>query len=144
MSAIIALAHDVLVMLAVYAVFRVPLNNSFIAAMLTIVGYSINDTIIIFDRIRENKGKMHSDDSHIIDESINQTLGRSINTSLTTLIMIVLLYVLGVEAVKEFAFPLIIGIASGTYSSIFIASPLWYELRKLKKNPNKKVKPKTI
>jgi preprotein translocase SecF subunit len=143
MSAIIALAHDVLVMLAVYAVFRVPLNNSFIAAMLTIVGYSINDTIIIFDRIRENKGKMHSDDEHIIDESINQTLGRSINTSLTTLIMIVLLYILGVEAVKEFAFPLIIGIASGTYSSIFIASPLWYELRKLKKNPNKKVKPKT-
>jgi preprotein translocase SecF subunit len=143
MSAIIALAHDVLVMLAVYAVFRVPLNNSFIAAMLTIVGYSINDTIIIFDRIRENKGKMHSDDSHIINESINQTLGRSINTSLTTLIMIVLLYVLGVDAVKEFAFPLIIGISAGTYSSIFIASPLWYELRKLKKNSNKKVKPKT-
>lgn len=143
MSAIIALAHDVLVMLAVYAVFRVPLNNSFIAAMLTIVGYSINDTIIIFDRIRENKGKMHSDDDHIIDESINQTLGRSINTSLTTLIMVVLLYVLGVDAVKEFAFPLIIGISAGTYSSIFIASPLWYELRKLKKNSNKKVKPKT-
>ncbi len=143
MSAVAALVHDVLVMLAVYAVFRIPLNNSFIAGMLTIVGYSINDTIVVFDRIRENKGKMHADDTKIINESVNQTLGRSINTSVTTLIMIVLLYVLGVASVKQFAFPLIIGIASGTYSSIFIASPLWYEMRKLKKHTNKKIKPKT-
>lgn len=143
MSAIIALTHDVLIMFTVYAVFRVPLNNSFIAAILTIIGYSINDTIIIFDRIRENKGKMHSDDEQIIDDSINQTLGRSINTSLTTLIMIIFLYILGVDSVKQFSFPLIVGIAAGTYSSIFIASPLWYEFRKLKSTTKKKVKPKT-
>ncbi|WP_083258453.1 protein translocase subunit SecF [Cellulosilyticum sp. I15G10I2] len=143
MSAVAALVHDVLIMLAVYAVFRIPLNNSFIAGMLTIVGYSINDTIIVFDRIRENKGKMHADDAKIIDESVNQTLTRSINTSITTLIMIVLLYILGVQSVKQFAFPLIIGIAAGTYSSIFIASPLWYELRKLKRHSNKTTKPKT-
>lgn len=133
MSAILALVHDVLIMLTVYAVFRIPLNNSFIAGMLTIVGYSINDTIIVFDRIRENKGKMRSDDAEVINKSIKQTLTRSINTSITTLIMIVLLYVLGVDSVKQFAFPLIIGILAGTYSSIFIASPLWYEMKKIKK-----------
>lgn len=142
-SAVIALVHDVLVMLAVYAVFRVPLNNSFIAAMLTIIGYSINDTIIVFDRIRENKGKMQSDSVRIIDDSINQTLGRSINTSLTTLVMIVLLYIIGVESVKQFAFPLMVGITSGTYSSICVASPLLYEMRKLKHTTQNKVKPKT-
>ena len=143
MSAVIALVHDVLIMLTVYAVFRVPLNNSFIAGMLTIVGYSINDTIIVFDRIRENKGKMHAEDDQMIDTSINQTMGRSINTSITTLIMIVLLYIIGVESVKQFAFPLIVGIISGTYSSVCVASPLWYELRKLKMNIGKKSKPKT-
>lgn len=142
-SAVAALVHDVLIMLTVYAVFRIPLNNSFIAGMLTIVGYSINDTIIVFDRIRENKGKMHADDGAIIDASINQTITRSINTSITTLIMIVLLYILGVESVKQFAFPLIIGVLAGTYSSIFIASPLWFEMRKLKKKMNKKPSPKT-
>ncbi|MDF2612879.1 MAG: protein-export rane protein SecF [Clostridia bacterium] len=142
-SAVIALLHDVLVMLAVYAVFRIPLNNSFIAAMLTIVGYSINDTIIVFDRIRENKGKTHSDPVTVIDDSINQTIGRSINTSLTTVIMVVLLYIIGVNSVKQFALPLIVGIISGTYSSIFVASPLWFEMRKLKHTTQKKVKPKT-
>lgn len=140
-SAVIALAHDILVMLSVYAIFRIPLNNSFIAAMLTIVGYSINDTIIIFDRIRENKAKFglknHRDANiTLVDESISQTIGRSIATSITTVIMVVLLFVLGKESVKEFAFPLMIGIVAGTYSSIFIASPIWYELtnRKSKKN----------
>ncbi|PHV71643.1 protein translocase subunit SecF [Sporanaerobium hydrogeniformans] len=142
-SAVIALMHDVLIMLAVYSVFRIPLNNSFIAAMLTIVGYSINDTIIIFDRIRENKGKMITDHIDIINTSINQTLSRSIYTSLTTLIMIVLLFILGADSVKQFAFPLIIGIVAGTYSSIFIASPLWYIMSKSKKNKKKNGKPKT-
>jgi preprotein translocase SecF subunit len=112
-----------------YAVFRVPVNNSFIAAMLTIIGYSINDTIIVFDRIRENKGRMRNDDVEIVNTSINQTLTRSINTSLTTLIMVALLYFLGTSSVKEFAFPLLIGILAGTYSSIFIASPIWYEMK---------------
>lgn len=135
MSAVAALIHDVLIMFTVYAVFRVPLNNSFIAAMLTIVGYSINDTIVVFDRIRENKTKIGLKDhdgasAELVDRSVSQTIGRSINTSLTTIVMVVLLYLLGTESVREFAFPLIIGVASGTYSSIFIASPLWYDLTK--------------
>lgn len=147
-SAVLALVHDVFILIGVYALFRIPINNSFIAAMLTIVGYSINDTIIIFDRIRENKGKMQGDDELIINTSIKETLGRSINTSLTTVVMVILLFIIGTESVKQFAFPLVIGILSGTYSSIFVASPLWYEMRKYgHKHPknaagNKKLKPK--
>lgn len=136
-SAVLALLHNVLIMLGVYALFRIPLNNSFIAAMLTIIGYSINDTIIIFDRIRENKGRIKGSDEEVIDASVGQTVTRSINTSITTLVMVVLLFVLGVSSVKEFAFPLVIGIIAGTYSSIFIASPLWYEMRKFQRNYNK-------
>ena len=132
-SAVLALAHDVLVMLTIYAVFRIPLNNSFIAAMLTIVGYSINDTIIVFDRIRENKARKGTKGdkaipAELINNSISQTLSRSICTSITTLVMVVLLYILGTDQVKEFALPLIVGIAAGTYSSIFVASPLWFDL----------------
>lgn len=147
MSAIAALIHDVFVMLAVYAIFRVPLNNSFIAAILTIVGYSINDTIIVFDRIRENKVKRgvkehEASPMDLVDGSISQTIGRSISTSFTTIVMVVLLFILGTESVKEFAFPLIVGIAAGTYSSIFIASPIWYDLTHFyaKKNPKQKRK----
>lgn len=136
-SAVLALLHNVLIMLGVYALFRIPLNNSFIAAMLTIIGYSINDTIIIFDRIRENKGRIKGSDEEIIDASVGQTVTRSINTSITTLVMVVLLYFLGVSSVKEFAFPIVVGIIAGTYSSIFIASPLWYEMRKFQKKHNK-------
>lgn len=133
-SAIIALVHDLLVMLTVYAVFQVPVNNSFIAAMLTILGYSINDTIVVFDRIRENKktGK-YKDYETLADVSITQTMSRSINTAFTTLITIVAIYILGVSAIQEFAFPLIIGIVSGAYSSIFIASPIWVMLEKKNK-----------
>lgn len=143
-SAVIALAHDILVMLSVYAIFRIPLNNSFIAAMLTIVGYSINDTIIIFDRIRENRAKVGVKNNDVaivalVDESISQTIGRSIATSVTTVIMVVLLFLLGKESVKEFAFPLMIGILAGTYSSIFIASPIWYELTNRKSKKGKTV-----
>ena len=140
-SAVAALVHDVLVMLAVYAIFRVPLNNSFIAAMLTIVGYSINDTIVVFDRIRENKVRRGLKENELasielVDDSVNQTVGRSVSTSFTTIIMVILLFILGTDSVREFAFPLIIGILSGTYSSIFIASPLWYDLtsHSVKKN----------
>lgn len=149
MSAVAALIHDVCIMLAVYAIFRVPLNNSFIAAMLTIVGYSINDTIVVFDRIRENKVKRGVKEHEgapidLVDDSINQTVGRSVSTSFTTIIMVILLFILGTDSVKEFAFPLIIGIAAGTYSSIFVASPIWYDLTHLhaKKEPkqNKKLK----
>ena len=128
-SAIAALSHDVLVMLAVYIIFRVPINNSFIAAILTILGYSINATIVVFDRIRENKKfvKRHETE-HLINSSVTQTLARSINTSLTTLIAITCVYFYGVTSVREFAFPLIIGILCGAYSSVCFAGSVWHTL----------------
>ncbi len=130
-SAIVALVHDVLIALTVYSLFRIPINSSFVAAMLTIVGYSINDTIVVFDRIRENLKSVNKKDyKALVNDSISQTLVRSINTSFTTLIAIVTLYVLGVEAIKDFALPLIVGVLAGTYSSIFIASPIWFMLKK--------------
>ncbi len=125
-SAVIALAHDMLVMIAIYAIFRFPVNTSFIAAILTILGYSINATIVIFDRIRENTRFLKKETfADIVDKSIWQSMGRSINTSLTTLITIVMVYILGVPSIKDFALPLIIGIVAGTYSSIFIAGQFW-------------------
>lgn len=142
-AAVIALLHDVLIGIAVYSIFKVPVNSSFIAAMLTIVGYSINDTIVVFDRIRENIKKMRkSKYEEIVDLSISQTLVRSINTSVTTLFAISALYIFGVEAIRDFAFPLIVGVLAGTYSSIFIASPVWVMLKSIKGdvnyyNPNK-------
>ncbi len=142
-SSVFALVHDVLIMVGVYAAFRLPINNSFVAAVLTIIGYSINNTVVVFDRIRENKGKMPSDDETIVDISTNQTLGRSINTSITTLVMVILLYVFGVSSVKEFALPLIVGIVAGTYSSIFIASPIMYDLTRISKNRKDKEQPKS-
>lgn len=135
-AALIALFHDVLITLAVYVVFDIPVNTPFIAAILTIVGYSINDTIVIFDRIRENSRSMRrAKPQEIANKSINQTLARSINTSLTTLIVIGAVNVF-VPTVREFSFPLLIGIACGAYSSIFIASPIWVILRR--KNFEKK------
>jgi preprotein translocase subunit SecF len=124
--AIIALIHDVAMMTAFMLFTQTMLNSTYIAAMLTIIGYSLNDTIVIFDRIRENFKKFRNlTRSDIIDRSIWETLRRSINVSLTSLVTITVLYILGVQSLKEFAFPLIIGIISGGYSSIFIASPLW-------------------
>lgn len=138
-AAIGALIHDVLITLSVYAIFDIPVNSSFIAAMLTIVGYSINDTIIVFDRIRENNHSMRrSNPTEIANKSINKTLARSINTSLTTLIIIGAVNVF-VPTVREFSFPLLIGIAAGAYSSIFIASPIWVILKN-KMNKKKSVK----
>ncbi|HKL43567.1 MAG TPA: protein translocase subunit SecF [Clostridia bacterium] len=130
LSAIIALIHDVLILLAVYSIFSIPMNSSFIAAILTIVGYSINDTIVVFDRIRENVKRMKRKDSfEIASISIDQTILRSIFTSLTTLIVIGSLFVYGTPAVREFATPLLAGVLAGTYSSIFIASPVWAILK---------------
>jgi len=130
LAAVIALIHDVLILLSIYAIFRISVNSSFIAAILTIVGYSINDTIVVFDRVRENvkreKGKSHFE---VADMSISQTITRTINTSLTTLVVIGSLFVFGVSSIREFAFPLLAGVAVGTYSSIFIASPVWALLR---------------
>ncbi len=131
LAAVIALVHDVFVVFAVYSILFIPINNSFVAAMLTIVGYSINDTIVLFDRVRENQKSMKRGDYRgVINKSISQTISRSINTSLTTFIMVFVLNLLGVPAIKEFALPLMVGILSGTYSSIFIASPLWYMFKK--------------
>ncbi len=131
LSSIIALLHDVLVVLAFYAVARVSVSNTFVACMLTIVGYSINATIVIFDRIRENMATMtHKDDlKDIVDKSVTQTMSRSIFTSLTTFIMVAVLYVLGVTSIRDFALPLMVGIVCGAYSSICLAGSLWYVLR---------------
>ncbi len=137
LAAITALMHDVLIGLSVYSILRIPVNSSFIAAMLIIVGYSINDTIVVFDRIRENIKKTRKQPfDEIINTSIKQTIRRSIYTSATTLIAVTLLYILGVEAIKDFALPLIIGVIAGTYSSLFIASPVWYLLKTRKSKVN--------
>ncbi len=130
-SAVIALIHDVLVVLAFYAVTRVSVGSTFIACMLTIVGYSINATIVIFDRVRENMRVMTRKDDlqEMVNHSITQTLSRSIFTSLTTFIMVAALYVFGVSSIREFALPLMAGILCGTYSSVCITGALWYVLR---------------
>lgn len=129
-SAVIALLHDVLVVLAFYALVRISVGNTFIACMLTIVGYSINATIVIFDRIRENLAVAKKRDAEslleIANKSITQTLSRSINTSLTTFIMVFVLFLLGVTSIKEFALPLMAGIICGGYSSVCITGALWY------------------
>ncbi len=130
-AALVALIHDVLIMTAVMAIFKQQINSPYIAACLTIVGYSINDTIVLFDRIRENNRKYSHREftrSEVADISIKETLSRTINTSMTTLVTITCLYIFGVDSIKEFALPLIIGLISGTYSSILIASPIWVGL----------------
>lgn len=133
-SAIIALAHDVLIVVAMYAIFRIPVNTNFIAALLTIVGYSINNTIIVFDRIRENRRYYKPNQTNeLADDSIVQTLGRSINTSITTVIMVLMLFILGVESIRWFSFPLLAGFVAGTYSSLLVASPVWVLLEKVGK-----------
>lgn len=124
-------AHDVLFVLAFYAIFNVTINNPFIAGILTVVGYSINDTIVIFDRIRENKRIFKKENNiTILDKSINQTLDRSVMTSLTTLICMVPLFFMVSTSIREFVLPLMVGVLVGTYSSIFVCSPLFYELVK--------------
>lgn len=131
-SSIVALLHDVLVVLAFYAVARVSVGNTFIACMLTIVGYSINATIVIFDRVRENMNAMGKNDDlkDVVNRSITQTLSRSIFTSLTTFVMVAALYILGVTSIRDFALPLMVGIVCGAYSSVCVTGGLWYVLRK--------------
>ncbi|MBE5867298.1 MAG: protein translocase subunit SecD, partial [Lachnospiraceae bacterium] len=130
-SSIVALAHDVLVVLAFYAVAKVSVGNTFIACMLTIVGYSVNATIVIFDRVRENMAVMARKDAlkDVVNKSITQTLSRSIFTSLTTFVMVACLYVLGVTSIRDFALPLMVGIICGAYSSVCIAGGMWFVLR---------------
>ena len=131
-SAVLALLHDVLVVLAFYAISRISVGNTFIACMLTIVGYSINATIVIFDRIRENMhGRKNPDNlEQIVNDSITQTLTRSIYTSFTTFVMVAVLYILGVSSIREFAAPLMAGVICGAYSSVCITGALWYVMKK--------------
>ena len=137
-SAVLALLHDVLVVLAFYVISRTSVGNTFIACMLTIVGYSINATIVIFDRIRENmKGRKKVEDEklkEIVNTSVTETLTRSIYTSLTTFVMVAILYVMGVSSIKEFAAPLMVGIIGGAYSSVCITGALWYTMKTFGKN----------
>ena len=130
-SAVLALVHDVLVVLMFYAVSRISIGNTFIACMLTIVGYSINATIVIFDRIRENLKAMGKKDSvyDVVNASITQTLTRSIYTSFTTFVMVAVLFILGVPSIREFALPLMVGVVCGAYSSVCITGALWYTMK---------------
>ncbi len=130
-SAILALLHDVLVVIGFYAIARISVGNTFIACMLTIVGYSINATIVIFDRIRE---ELHyqtkkTDLAQVVNKSITQTLTRSIYTSLTTFVMVAILFIMGVSSIREFAAPLMMGVICGAYSSVCITGALWYVMR---------------
>ncbi len=128
--AVLALFHDILIMFAVYVLFKIPLNDSFIAAVLTVIGYSMNDTIIIYDRIRENSSLLRKTPiAELVNRSVVQTLNRSINTVVTVLICIITVFIFAsrnnIQSIREFTLPLIVGIASGMYSSIFIASSLY-------------------
>lgn len=130
LTAVLALIHDITIMLSVYVIFGIPLNETFIAAVLTILGYSINDTIVLYDRIRENSRLSRKDTiDELVNKSINQSLSRIISTSITTLMSVITVYIFasisGITSLKEFSFPIVVGVIAGTYSSIFIASPLW-------------------
>ncbi|MBE7039274.1 MAG: protein translocase subunit SecF [Ruminococcaceae bacterium] len=138
-SAIVCLLHDVLIMMSFYAVFKIPIDTNFIAAVLTIIGYSINNTIVVFDRIRENYSRAkRSPFADTVNKSIKQTLGRSINTSITTLLPIVMLCILGVSSIRQFALTIIVGLVAGTYSSVFLAGSTWAWLKGIQDNMKRK------
>lgn len=133
LSAVLCLLHDILVILAFYSIFQMPMSTNFIAAILTILGYSINATIVVFDRVRENMKLSRKEDfKGLVNKSIWQTMNRSVFTSLTTVIMVVFLYIFGVESIKDFSLPIIIGIVAGTYSSVFLSGNIWVLLRRKK------------
>lgn len=131
-SALMGVLHDVLILISFYAIFGITVNNPFIAGVLTVVGYSINDTIVIFDRIRENNHHMHGTEEEIIDKSINQTLSRSIMTTVTTLVVMIPMYIMTTAALREFILPLMVGIGVGCLSSIFVCSQLYFEFTQRK------------
>ena len=142
-ASVIALAHDVIITLGLFSFlghfYATEVNTPFIAAILTILGYSINDTIVVFDRIRDNLPKSKDNFADTVDRSVNQTLGRSFNTSFTTILALVAVYFFGGDSIKDFALALIIGISFGTYSSIFIASPIlviWDNLSRFRRKAN--------
>jgi SecD/SecF fusion protein len=136
-GALIALIHDVLVVLSIFAIFwgilpfTMEIDQAFIAAILTVIGYSINDTVVVFDRIRENFGLYgaKTDERSIINSSLNSTLSRTINTSLTTFVVLLIIFIFGGDNIKGFVFALMTGVVVGTYSSIFMATPIAYDLR---------------
>lgn len=145
LASIIGVLHDVVILIAFYGAFHMPINNPFIAAVLTIVGYSIMDSIVIFDRVRENLGLMKKSKlEELIDHSINQTLVRSLMTSAGTLAVIIPLIILGGETIRQFIIPLMVGIIAGTGSSIFIASPIYFQLCQLTSGSKYKAKRKRI
>ena len=139
-SGVLALIHDVMVVLASYVFVRISVGNTFIACMLTILGYSINATIVIFDRIRENMHgvKTAEDLKELVNVSVTQTLTRSIYTSLTTFITIAVLFIMGVSTVREFALPIMVGIVCGGYSSVCLTGALWYTMKKRSLSKEKK------
>lgn len=137
--AIFALIHDVLLLLGLYSIMQWSVDTNFIAAILTVLGYSINNTIVIMDRIRENTRHARKESySEIADKSILQTMNRSLNTTITTLLTIGMVYILGVKSIQVFALPIIIGIVIGFYSSVFVAGPLWATWRDSAVNAKKK------
>lgn len=139
LAAVICLLHDVLIMLSVYAIFRIPVNSNFIAAILTIVGYSINNTIVVFDRVRENYAKnKRAPFADTVNMSIKQTLTRSVNTTVTTLLPVIMLFIFGVSSIRQFTIPLMVGLVAGTYSSVLLAGPLWVILKNAQANRKKK------
>ena len=137
LAAVACLCHDLFVMFVVYSLLQIPINSNIIAALLTILGYSINATIIVFDRVRENKKKdtENKEFSDIVNDGIHDTLGRSINTTITTLLAIGMIYIFGGDSIRDFALPLIVGIVAGLFSSVFMAGMIWNAL-------NKVIKPK--
>ncbi len=138
-ASVMALLHDALVIVSCYAITRISVGGTFIAAILTIIGYSINATIVIFDRIRENLRSMgKASPEEVVNKSVTQTLSRSVFTSLTTFITVLMLYILGVASIRDFALPLMVGVICGTYSSIFLAGNLWYIFRQIKTSKAKK------
>lgn len=140
-AAVVALVHDVMIMLTFYSIFRIPVNMTFVAALLTILGYSINATIIIFDRIRENskyKSKENLEDK--INRSVWQTMGRSVNTTITTLCTIGTLAIIGVASIKIFALPIIVGLIAGLYSSVFLSGSIYYLFKREKQTEKKSKK----
>nr|MCR5100829.1 protein translocase subunit SecF [Butyrivibrio sp.] len=138
-ASIIALAHDALIVIVCYALTRLQVGSTFIAVVLTIIGYSINDTIVTFDRIRENMHGARTKDelANVVNSSVSQTLTRSLFTSITTFLMVLSLFIFGVADIRAFALPLMVGVVSGTYSSIFIAASLWFDLRTAGKKDSK-------
>jgi len=131
-AAVLALVHDVLITVGIFSILQIEINSAFVAALLTIVGYSINDTIVIFDRIRENLNKkMKMGVEEVVDLSISQSLFRSISTSVALMLVLLSLYFLGGVTIRDFVLAMLIGAIFGTYSSIFVASPLWLDLRRL-------------